>query len=171
MTNGNSSFNTLPGNPAPDFRLQDQEGNWVALSELTAKNALILVFYPGDFSMVCTKQLCAYQDKYEEFKNFGFQIAGISPNDIKSHQDFRNKYQFAFPLLSDPKKTIFKAFGVVSLFMLGGTSRAVFILSAQGPRKTQNQILYRYIEPTTLTHRRPDELLYIIQNLKKTGVF
>ena len=123
----------------------------------------MLVFYPGDFTMVCTKQLCAYQDSMSQFEKYGIKIVGISRNPPKEHLKFKAKFQFSFSLLSDPNREITKTYGVVSLIMLGGTSRAVFIVSKQGT------ILYRYIEPTTLTHRKPQELVDALTVLKESN--
>src|SRR4051812_5536421 len=97
---------TLEGAPAPDFRLPDQDENWMSLSELTKKGPVMLVFYPGDFTMVCTKQLCTYQESIDEFQKLGIQILGISHNFPKEHQEFKKKYQFSFPLLTDTNRTI-----------------------------------------------------------------
>ena len=61
-----TGLNTMPGNLAPNFTLQNHEGEWLSLHDFTSKNSLLLAFYPGDFTLVCTKQLCAYQGTYPE---------------------------------------------------------------------------------------------------------
>jgi peroxiredoxin Q/BCP len=132
----------------------------VTLSNLLAEGPLLLVFYPGDFTPVCTRQLCNYQDFASEFDKYGIKIVGISTNQVKSHAAFAEKYKFSFSLLSDPEKTVAKKYGATSFIMFGAVSRAVFIINQKGV------ILYRYVEPTSLTRRKADELLGIINDLK-----
>jgi peroxiredoxin Q/BCP len=152
---------TLIGSVAPNFVLPDDKGVERSLKDLLVKGPLMLVFYPNDFTLVCTKQLCSYQNVFDQFSSFGIQIVGVSHNDIKSHAEFRERYKFNFPLLSDPDKKIFKTYGVTSLFMFGGTSRAVFIISKRG------SIIYRHVEATILTHRKVPELLEVLTELNK----
>ncbi|MCM0605339.1 MAG: redoxin domain-containing protein [Xanthomonadaceae bacterium] len=76
------------GDEAPGFKLQDEKGEWLTLGSLTTKGPAVLVFYPGDFRMVCTQQLCSYQDAMNEFKKFGVQIVGISANPPSEHLQF-----------------------------------------------------------------------------------
>jgi peroxiredoxin Q/BCP len=155
------SSSALVGNPAPAFALDDDQGKSILLGEILQRGPVLLTFYPGDFTPVCTKQLCSYQDSIQKFSQYGVQVVGISKNSPKEHQDFRKAYGFTFPLLSDPDKTVMKAYGVTSLIMLGGTSRAVYVLAKNGT------VLYRYVEPTTLTHRKPGELLKVLEFLRE----
>lgn len=135
----------------------------MSLSELLRDQPVLLVFYPKDFGLICTKQLCAYQGDIEEFRSYGIQVVGISSNMPEHHRAFKEKYVFTFPLLSDPGKIVTKAYGITSLFMLGGNSRAVFIVSKNG------KVLYRYVEPTTATFRKSQELLDAIEDLRKSN--
>lgn len=147
--------------PAPNFSLRNQDGEIVELKKACAKGPVMLVFYPGDFTPVCTKQMCNYRDSFEEFKKFGVQIFGISANSGIEHQRFSADYMIPFPLLSDPGKEIAKLYDCTSFLMMGMVSRAVFIIS-------QKQfILYRYVEPTVLTRRKADELVGILTDLRK----
>ncbi len=150
---------TAIGKRAPDFTLHDQNDKVVSASTLWAKGPLMLVFYPGDFSPVCTKQLCAYNDQFGEFAKFGLTILGISDNSVAAHKTFVDKYKFTFSLLSDPNKRVAKMFDTSSLLMFGAVSRAVFVISRGGI------VLYRYVEPTILTHRKPAELLSLVNDL------
>ena len=152
------------GAPAPEFLLPDQSGSFHTLDHLTENGALLLVFYPGDFRMVCTKQLCAYQNYKSQFDQLGVQIVGISANVPKEHLSFAQEFEFSFPLLSDLNRAAAKAYGVISLLLLGGTGRAVFLISKSG------KVLYRYVEPTILSYRKPNELLTIAQQFKKAGL-
>ncbi len=153
----------MVGNIAPDFKLQNERGNWVHIDDICQKSPAMLAFYPKDFSPVCTKQLCNYQEAYDRFLEYKVAIFGISPNLPEKHLQFKNQYHFAFDLLTDPKHETAKTYGLTSLFMLGGVSRAVLVLGKG------RQVLYRYVEPTTLTHRKPDELLKALDELKKRG--
>lgn len=158
-----SSENAFVGSPAPEFALEDERGALVGLNQMLTKGPALVIFYPGDFTPVCTKQLCSYRDSLESFQRFGVQLIGISKNNPKEHAEFKSKYAFQFPLLSDPDRKTMRRYGVTSLLMFGGTSRAVFIVSKTG------KILYRYVEATTLTHRNPNELVQALQFLRNQG--
>lgn len=149
--------------PAPEFKLQDDEGNARTLGSFTNEGPVMLVFYPGDFTPVCTKQLCSYQNQLEEFANLGVRVVGISADDAGKHRRFRQKYQLTFTLLSDPTREAFVAYGVNTLKLLQGRGRAVFIVSAHG------RILYSQVEWVALTHRGPAELLRVIAGLQAEG--
>jgi thioredoxin-dependent peroxiredoxin len=149
------------GKKAPDFTLKDHQGGTVTLSKVIPVAPTLLVFYPGDFTPVCTKQLCNYRDNFEDFNRFGIQIFGISPNDVQKHAEFAKAYEFPFLLLSDPGQQVAKSFGCTSLLMFGKVSRAVFMINTKGV------ILYRYVEPTSLTRRKADELVGILTDLKE----
>lgn len=155
---------TVVGKYAPDFELPDQFGNPVRLASLCRVGPLLLAFYPGDFTMVCTKQLCNYRDHLADFSTLGIQVVGVSPNPVFSHSKFAKKYDFTFKLLSDAKQTVARSFDIQSIFMLGKVSRAVFVINKR------RMILYRYVEPTVLTHRAADELVRILTDLIKNGL-
>lgn len=148
------------GKRAPDFKLKDHKGGEVVLSQVMGNAPTLLAFYPGDFTPVCTKQLCTYRDRIDDFKKYGVQIFGISSNPVESHAEFAKKYDFPFLLLSDVNKLVAKAYDATSILLLGKVSRAVFILNTSGI------VLYRYVEPTTITHRKPEELVAILDDLK-----
>jgi thioredoxin-dependent peroxiredoxin len=155
---------TVIGKKAPEFELLDHEGHKTVLSETLQKSPVLLAFYPGDFTPVCTKQLCNYKDSIREFQEFGLEILGISSNTIERHKEFEAKYEFPFKLLSDPNGKIAKAYGCTSRLMFGNLSRAVFIINKMGI------ILYRYVEPTILTRRKAEELIGILQDLRTNGI-
>ena len=124
------------GDKAPDFTLTNQEGEKVSLSEFIGKK-VILYFYPRDFTSGCTKQACMFRDNFEEIKNKGTVILGISADDKKSHSDFVRKYNLPFVLLSDEGNRISKMYGVYKLknfygkkFM--GIERSTFIINEEG---------------------------------------
>jgi thioredoxin-dependent peroxiredoxin len=88
------------GTPAPDFSLPDDSGHTVSLSALRGKS-VVLVFYPGDDTPGCTKQLCQFRDDWSEALARGVEVFGVNPQRAASHTRFRSKYRFPFPLLVD----------------------------------------------------------------------
>lgn len=117
------------GSKAPDFTLPDQDGNPFNLyGNLDAK--ILLVFYPKDESMVCTKQLCDYNSNYDEFIKAGFKIIGISHDDEQSHKAFAEKFFFRFRLLSDPDKTVSRMYDAVGI--RGTPKRKIIALDENG---------------------------------------
>ena len=153
------------GKPAPDFSLLDQNGDPVNLHDSLQVLPAMLVFYPADFTPVCTKQLCDYRDNMEQFSSLGIQVFGISKNDPESHRAFAEMHQFPFLLLSDAGNRVAKQYGCSSLFLLGSISRAVFLVNTQGV------ILYRYVEPTRGTRRKSEALLEVIKQLRDNKLF
>jgi len=152
------------GKRAPDFSLANQDGEAVHLSDVVKAGPVMLAFYPFDFGMVCTKQLCNYQENIQSFGSLGIQVLGISRNDPASHKKFRDAYQITFPLLSDPKGAVAKAFGCTSFLGIGRLARAVFILNSKA------LTLYRYVEPTPLSRRDSAELVQVVEQLKAQKV-
>jgi peroxiredoxin Q/BCP len=99
------------GEAAPAFKLQDDEGNWVSLSDFRGEH-VVLYFYPKDDTPGCTAEACAFRDESTEFKTRGIAILGMSADSVESHAKFKAKYGLRFPLLSDPDKKVMKAYGV-----------------------------------------------------------
>jgi peroxiredoxin Q/BCP len=115
------------GDTAPDFELKDQSGKPVTLEQMVADGDLILYFYPADFSPVCTAEACAFRDSYAGVSSIGAQVVGVSPQSVASHQRFTNSFSIPFPLLSDPRKKVIRAYGVDG--PLGfGVRRATFLI-------------------------------------------
>ena len=88
------------GEAAPDFRLQDQHGEWRTLDEFRGK-WVALYFYPKDDTPGCTTEACAFRDNVFAFKDIGAEIIGVSLDDVESHREFAEKYSLPFTLLSD----------------------------------------------------------------------
>jgi peroxiredoxin Q/BCP len=88
------------GTAAPDFSLPDESGRVVHLADLRGSN-VVLVFYPGDGTSVCTRQLCQFRDGWSEAQTRGVEIFGVNPQSARKHGEFRRKYSFPFPLLVD----------------------------------------------------------------------
>lgn len=89
------------GMKAPDFTLQDKDGNQVALSDFAGKK-VVLYFYPRDNTPGCTRQACAFAQNYDGFKERGVEVIGISKDSVASHAKFADKHELPFLLLSDP---------------------------------------------------------------------
>ena len=105
-------MNTLKqGDKVPDFSVNDQDGNKIALSDYTGKK-LVVFFYPKASTPGCTAEACNLTDNYETLQNKGYEILGVSADSEKRQTNFRNKYKFPFPLLADEEKEVINAFGV-----------------------------------------------------------
>jgi len=146
------------GDKAPDFILQDDQGGKFKLSGQRGQK-LLLVFYPGDNTPVCTRQLCDYRDGVESFAGLGVNVVGISNDGAESHRKFKAKHQLPFTLLSDPDLRVAGQYGCKGLL---GMKRAVFLLDEAGV------IRYMHIETLALFRRTREELLQIIAGLKQT---
>ncbi|CEP91471.1 thiol peroxidase [[Clostridium] sordellii] len=99
------------GVKAPEFKLQDKDGNLVSLSDFKNKK-VVLYFYPKDSTPGCTKQACSFRDNYENFKSKDVVVIGISKDTVKSHERFAQKNELPFILLSDPELETIKAYDV-----------------------------------------------------------
>ena len=99
------------GDTAPDFTLNDKNGNSVSLSDFSGKK-IVLYFYPKDNTPGCTRQACAFASTYNEFKNKNVEVIGISRDSVASHVKFAEKFNLPFILLSDPELDVIKAYGV-----------------------------------------------------------
>jgi peroxiredoxin Q/BCP len=115
------------GSPAPDFTARDQDGISVTLSHLRGKN-VILVFYPGDDTTVCTRQLCEFRDQWKDVESRNARVFGVNPAGDARHRRFRDKYQFPFRILVDERRRI------ASLYRCGGwiVRRTVYLIGTDG---------------------------------------
>lgn len=116
------------GNKAPEFVLQNNDGEDISLSDLLQNGPLILYFYPADFTPGCTKEACAIRDIHSDIQAVGLQIAGISPQDAASHERFRNDHQLPFVLLCDPEKVAVKMYDVDGPLGVG-VRRATYLIN------------------------------------------
>jgi len=124
------------GQKAPAFSGFDQNGEKVSLTNLKGKK-LILYFYPEDDTPTCTVQACNLRDNYGLLKNKGFTVIGISPDEVKKHKKFEEKYDLPFTLLADPKHTIIDKYGVWGEKQLYGRTyqglhRTTFLIDEKG---------------------------------------
>ncbi|EMJ5758744.1 thioredoxin-dependent thiol peroxidase [Clostridioides difficile] len=124
------------GTKAPEFTLEDKDGNKVSMSDFKGKK-VVVYFYPKDNTPGCTRQACAFRNAYDGFKKENIQVIGISKDSIKSHQKFAEKHELPFILLSDPDLVTIKAFDVwKEKKMYGKTAlgvvRATYIIDENG---------------------------------------
>lgn len=124
------------GDKAPDFQAKDQDGNIISLSDYKGKK-LVLFFYPKASTPGCTAEACNLRDNYKRFQSLGYEILGVSADSEKRQSNFRNKYDFPYPLLADEDKTVINAFKVwgPKKFMgreFDGIHRTTFVIDEQG---------------------------------------
>lgn len=125
-----------PGKKAPAFTLESDRGEKVRLSQL-AGSPVVLYFYPKDDTPGCTKEACAFRDADAELKKLGAKVFGVSPDDVASHEKFRDKYQLNFPLLADPDHVVAEKYGAWrEKNMYGkksmGVQRSTYLIDAAG---------------------------------------
>jgi peroxiredoxin Q/BCP len=99
------------GKKAPGFKLKNQDGKTISLSEYKGKN-VVLYFYPKDNTSGCTKEACNFRDEFPKFKNVDAVILGVSPDSVSSHKKFAEKFDLPFNLLSDEEKNVLETYGV-----------------------------------------------------------
>ncbi len=124
------------GDKAPDFTVNDQDGNPVKLSDLRGSK-VVLYFYPGDMTPGCTAEACNLRDNYRSMQKKGYEILGVSTDSEKSHRKFIEKEKLPFRLLADTEKNIHNAYGTwVEKSMYGrkymGTARVTFVINEKG---------------------------------------
>lgn len=124
------------GDHAPDFEAPNQSGDTVKLSDFRGKK-VVLYFYPKDNTSGCTAQACNLRDNYTELQKAGYEVIGVSKDSVRSHQNFVNKQELPFTLISDEDTSINQAYGVwKEKSMYGkkymGTARTTFLIDEEG---------------------------------------
>lgn len=142
------------GDVAPEFTLQGTGGKSYSLSAFRGQ-PVVLVFYPGDDTPVCTKQLNSYNNELSAFESVGAQVLAISAQDLTSHEQFAAKHGFQFPLLADTDKSVAALFGTVG--PLGFPRRSVFVVDGQGV------VRYAHRAIAGLTFRPVEELVAAVE--------
>jgi len=127
------------GQQAPEFTLTDSKGDVHRLSDYRGET-IVLYFYPKDDTPGCTKEACSFRDSYQDFKEAGVEVIGISPDSEKSHSKFIDKYELPFTLLSDPDHQVSEAFGVWGVKKSFGREyegiyRTTFVIGSEGKIK------------------------------------
>jgi peroxiredoxin Q/BCP len=143
---------------APDFSLPDGEGNEWKLSDHKDK-VVVLMFYPGDETPVCTREMCSVRDRWPDYTATGAEVVGISTDSVESHQKFSAKYDLPLKLLADTEGRVRDLYGAKSLIP-GRTGRAEFVIDPQG------RIAYEKVRPIGLFRPDDDELLEAIKRAK-----
>ena len=145
------------GDRAPDFTLPGTGGEEYTLSSFSGR-PVVLVFYPGDNTPVCTNQLTAYTRDIAQFEGVNAQVLALSPQDVSSHEDFSSKEGgFAFPLLADTDKTVGKAYGVIG--PIGFYRRSIFVVDGGGV------VRYAHRAVAGLTYRPVGEIVGVVKRL------
>jgi len=125
-----------PGSPAPDFSVQDQNGNTVSLTDFKGKK-VALFFYPKDNTPTCTEQACNLRDNIAKLRKKGIKVLGISMDSVKKHKNFEQKFSLPFPLLADVDRQLIDAYGVWGEKVLFGRKymgiyRTTFLINEAG---------------------------------------
>lgn len=149
------------GQPAPDFTLNDQDGNQVTLSALRG-SPVILYFYPRDATPGCTTEACDFRDAHPTYEAAGARVLGVSPDTVASHRKFADKHGLPFTLLADPEKSVSQAYGVYKekTFMgrIGlGIERTTFLIDKDG--------IIRRIFPKVKVRGHVQEVLEAVRSL------
>jgi peroxiredoxin Q/BCP len=136
------------GDRAPDFELPGTGEKTYCLADYRGRK-LVLAFYPGDFTAVCTKQFCSYRDQSDKLDELGADVLGISPQSVESHERFTEEKRLNVPLLADEDKSVARAYGVLAGPMV---RRAIFVIDEEGI------VRYRKVTLAGLTYESVDDL-------------
>ena len=143
------------GDKAPDFTLKDLDGEKWSLHEHLGK-PVVLLFYPGDNTPVCTKQLCSVRDNWSQYQATGAEVVGISTDSVTSHKSFADKYSLTLRLLSDERGEVVEKYGVKS-WLPGRSARAVVVIDKDG------FVRYHKVQSLSLFRPKDDEILEAIR--------
>jgi peroxiredoxin Q/BCP len=145
------------GDRAPDFKLHDQKGREVSLSEFRGKKAVVLYFYPKDETPGCTKEACSFRDSYEDFVRAGAEVIGVSGDSVAKHQSFAEHHRLPFTLLADADNALRKAYGVpATLWILPG--RVTYVIDKEG-------VVRHVFDSQLQATRHIDEALAVVKKL------
>ena len=136
------------GDPAPDFELPGTGGKTYRLADYRGRK-LILAFYPGDATTVCTKQFCSYRDQGDRLDSLGAEVLGISSQSVESHEHWVKEQELNVPLLADEDKEVARAYGVAMGPMV---RRAIFVIDEEGV------IGHRKVSMTGLSYESVEDL-------------
>jgi peroxiredoxin Q/BCP len=147
------------GSSAPDFTLPDGSGASWRLSDQRGK-VVVLLFYPGDETPVCTRQMCSVRDRWDDYVATGAEVVGISTNTIESHQAFAAHHNLPLRLLADIDRKVADLYGANSLIP-GKVARSVFVIDGDG------MVRYRDVRPLGLFRPKDDDVLRAIRKAQK----
>ena len=120
------------GDRAPDFKLENQDGDWIEASTFIGAMPLVIYFYPKNFTPGCTAQACSFRDQYQDFKDAGAKVFGISSDSVESHKRFRKKHNLPFDTLSDKSGKVRKRYGVKNELLGLLPGRETFVINKKG---------------------------------------
>jgi thioredoxin-dependent peroxiredoxin len=149
------------GAAAPDFTLKDGDGREWRLSEHRGR-VVVLLFYPGDETPVCTRQLCSVRDRWEDYRATGAEVVGVSTDSERSHKAFAEHHSLPLRLLSDPDRRVAELYGAKS-WLPGRAARAVVVVDAAG------RVRHNRAQPLSLFRPKDDEVLAAIRAAKEQG--
>jgi len=147
------------GENAPDFTLKDGSGNNWNLSDRKGKT-VVLLFYPGDNTPVCTKQMCSVRDNWADYAATGAEIVGISTDSAASHKDFAEKHDLPLTLLSDDNGAVAKLYDAKS-WLPGRSARAVVVIDKTGV------VRHHQVQSLSLFRPKDDEVLEAIRQAEE----
>jgi thioredoxin-dependent peroxiredoxin len=142
------------GSIAPDFALQDGEGAEWRLTDSRGK-VVVLLFYPGDETPICTRQMCSVRDRWEDYAATGAEVVGISTNTAESHKSFAEHHNLPIRLLADVDRKVADLYGALSMIP-GKVARSVFVIDRSGV------IRYRDVRPLGLFRPKDDDIIRAI---------
>lgn len=145
---------------APDFTLKDGDGKEWRLSDRRGR-VVVLLFYPGDETPVCTRQMCSVRDRWEDYAATGAEVVGISTDSAESHRKFADRHSLPLRLLSDPDRRVAEMFGARS-WLPGRAARAVVVIDAAG------RVRHNRAQPLSLFRPKDDEVLAAIRDASGT---
>ncbi|HMF56954.1 MAG TPA: peroxiredoxin [Pyrinomonadaceae bacterium] len=147
------------GSQAPDFTLPDGQGTKWRLSDHRGKT-VVLLFYPGDETPICTKQLCSVRDRWEDYSTTGAVVVGISTNSVESHRSFADNHSLPLTLLADIDRKVIEAYDVES-WLPNRTARSVVVIDPQGI------VSFREVHRIGLIRPKDDEIIEAIKRAQK----
>ena len=153
------SNNAAINSPAPDFTLKDGNGEEWRLSDHRGK-VVVLLFYPGDETPVCTRQMCSLRDRWDDYLATGAEVVGISSDSIESHKNFASHHNLPLRLLSDSDGAVSRLYSARSLIP-GRVARAVFVIDANGILR------YSDVRPIGLFKPKDDDNIAAIRAAQK----
>jgi peroxiredoxin Q/BCP len=154
-----SKENVRIGTAAPDITLSDSDDKQWRLSDQRGK-VVVLLFYPGDETPICTRQMCSVRDRWEDYLATGAEVVGISTDSIESHKKFAEHHDLPLRLLSDTDGQASNLYGARSLIP-GKVARSVFVIDAQGILR------YSDVRPLGLFRPRDDSTIEAIKAAQK----
>jgi peroxiredoxin Q/BCP len=156
------SNNAAINSPAPDFTLKDGNGEAWRLSDHRGK-VVVLLFYPGDETPVCTRQMCSLRDRWDDYLATGAEVVGISSDSVESHKNFSAHHSLPLRLLSDSDGAVSRLYSARSLIP-GRVARAVFVIDAKGILR------YSDVRPIGLFKPKDDDNIAAIRAAQKEQV-